>query len=210
MAVDYRNWIADQNPHKLKKPPMWFLKMLYDQDAALVILPSRTGRAYLMARRREFSMRVPLMVQAHNTLMRQTRGLDGDMLATHNLQGVNYLTGNVYGTWSPGIIQQLKDRDIWAAGGADKYIANIEEAEAKEVRNKRKQLLDNIEHRAGDAWRSYTARTGQRNQHSNFTHKKATKVKMLRTKLSPQPSSSTEQSGFSVDVGFTGPRLNIG
>jgi len=201
MAVDYLNWIADENPHKLRKPPMWFLKMLFDRDAALVILPSRTGRKYLLARRREFSMRVPMLVKAHNTLMKQTRGSDGDMLANHNLQGVDSIVGHVHGTWSPTIIADLKARDMWSAGGADQYIANLENQEQQQEQAKRKSLLNDIDHRARDAWRSLQARTGQRNQHSNQHHRKT--VKMLKSKTSsPLPSSRTAGSGFDVTAAF--------
>lgn len=209
MAVDYRNWIADQNPHGLPKPPMWFLKGLFDQDAALVILPSRVSKKYILARRRELSMRAPLMVKAHNKLMQATRGGDGDMLASHNLQGVDSIVGNVHGAWSPAILADLKSRDMWAAGGADKYIEKLEADEKKVRDNKRKKVLDDMDHRARDAWKSYQARTGQRNQHSNFTHSRASNVKMLKKRFKSSLSSSTAGSGFSVDAHFAGPRTAL-
>lgn len=198
MAVDYQNWIADENRFSAPRPPMWFLRMLWDQDAMLVILPSRIAPKYILARRREKSNRVPVLVAAHNKLMAETRGSDGDMLAHYGLQGVESITGPLGGSWSPAIIQQLKERDTWAVGGADAYTDQLEAAEKKVAETKRAAWLDDMDHRAKDAWRSYKARTGQRSQHSNAGHKKAAKVMKQRV-----PSSSTAGSGFSVVSGFT-------
>lgn len=193
------NWIPDRNRFSAPKPPEWFLKALWDQDAQLVILPSRIGRKYILARRRQKSSAVPVLVKAHNKLMIDTRGSDGDMLASYNLLGVDTIKGNIHGTWSPAILQELRERDMWP-GGADKFIDKLEEGERKVEATKRANFQSDMEHRAGDAWRSLQARTGQRNQHSNAGHKKSAKV----SKPSRQPSSSTAGSGFQVHSGFTG------
>src|SRR6267142_447898 len=161
------NWIPDINRFGVPKPPAWFLKALCDQDAALVILPSRCRRVYLLTRRRRLSLRGPALNAAKNNLLRDTRGSAGDLLATHNLEMVGTITGYMNGSWSPTILRDLKERDTGAAGGADAYIARIEAAEAAALRKKRTDLLDSIDHRARDAYRSLQARTGQRNQHAN-------------------------------------------
>lgn len=168
------NWIPDENRYKAPKPPTWFLKALWDQDAMLVILPSRVRKAYVLARRRDKTyINAPMMVAAHNDLLRKTRGGDGDLLATHNLLMVDYISGNIHGNWSPAIIADLKSRDTWAAGGGDKFADTLDEQDRADAAKKRKDLTDNMEHRARDAWRSLQARTGQRNKHANDSHKKA-------------------------------------
>lgn len=161
------NWVPDQNRCKLPKPPAWFLKAMWDQDAGLVLFPSRVRHAYILGRRREHSLRVPMLVKAHNKLMAQTRGSDGDMLAANNCQYVDVIKGNVYGgSWNPIMLQELKDRDTWAQGGAKKYADKLDAADAKvESETKRKWDAD-MEVRARDSWRSYQARTGQRNHHA--------------------------------------------
>lgn len=168
------NWIEEAtNRFKAPKPPAWFLKALWDQDAMLVILPSRVRQAYVLARRRDKTYaNAPMMVAAHNDLLRKTRGGDGDLLATHNLLMVDYIVGNIHGTWSPAIIADLKSRDTWAAGGGDKHADKLDEADRKAAEKRRTDLSSDMEHRARDAWRSLQARTGQRNQHANEGHKK--------------------------------------
>lgn len=161
------NWIPDTNRFQVPAPPQWFLQMLWDQDAALVILPSRVKKQYILARRREFSLRAPVIVAAHNDLMRQVRGSDGDMLAGYNVQFVDVIAGNVNGTWSPAIIAALQARDTWALGGSAKYTAKLEAAEQAEVDKADADRLDKIEQQAKDSWRSLQARTGQRNHHAH-------------------------------------------
>lgn len=167
------NWLPDVNRYKAPKPPAWFLKALWDQDAMLVILPSRVRKAYVLARRRDKTyINAPMMVAAHNDLLRKTRGSDGDLLATHNLLMVDYINGNIHGTWSPAIIADLKSRDTWAAGGGYAFADKLDAQDAKDREKKARDLADSMEHRARDAYRSLQARTGQRNKHANDSHKK--------------------------------------
>lgn len=198
-----RNWIEDTNRFSLPKPPAWFLKALWDQDAELVILPSRLRKVYLVGRRRRSTLRVPLVAKAHDALLKKTRGSDGDLLAAHNLLPVDIIKGKIGGSWSPMILQELRERDTWAAGGAEKFADKLDAQDKAREQAIRKATTDDIEYRAKDAWRSYQARTGQRNQHANAFHKKAAKV--VRGKLSPhQPSSGTAGSGFTVTSAFVG------
>lgn len=181
-SIEARNWQPDVNRFKLPKPPSWFLKMMWDQDAALVILPSRTREnVYIVARRRELSLRVPYLVTPSKDLMAKSRHSDGDMLAAQQLVMVDVIKGNAHsGNWSPLMLAQLKERDMWDAGGADAYIDKLEAKEQAAAAANRKTLLSDIDHRSRDAWRSLQARTGQRNQHANGGHTpKARLVKSL-------------------------------
>lgn len=165
------NWIPDLNRYGLPKPPAWFLQAMWDQDAALVIIPSRQARKYILARRRERSLTI-VKINDSLTLSDKTHArakyLDGDMLEGLKLVGVDSLIGqNMHGTWDPGILARLKSRDMWAAeGGVDGYIRKIETEEFDRATKKRAALLDTIEQQAKDSWRSYQARTGQRNHHA--------------------------------------------
>jgi hypothetical protein len=198
------NWVADVNRFNLPKPPAWFLKILWDQDAALVVLPSRQGRKYLVGRRRERSRIVAGITQAvlNEKVHQHVPYSDSAMLESYRLvkvDAITSITGNAAtGSWmtsSPEILKDLRDRDMWSAGGADAYIAKIEGEEAALVAEKRAKLLDDIDHRARDAWRSLQARTGQRNHHAG-NHKSA--VKVIKSPL----SSSTAGSGLGSSAFF--------
>jgi hypothetical protein len=184
------NWIEDSNRYKLPAPPQWFLKALWDQDSELVILPSRKKKCYILARRRDKSLRAPMLVKVDNELQRKTRGSDADLLAVNKLVFVDHITGVAGGTWSPVILQDLRDRDTWKQG-ADKYNDSLLEQEKSAADKKRAKWLDDIDHRSKDAYRSYQARTGQRNKHANDNHHKGARVYK-------QSSSSTAGSGIVI------------
>lgn len=160
------NWIADANRFVLPKPPAWFLTALWSFDPLLVILPSRIKPVYVLARRRNLTLRVPLMRKAQDQLLRDTIGSDGDMLAGQSLLPVDTIVPraqtSAFGTWSMDIIGSLRERDIVAAGGADQYADRLDAADEKLRTDQRVVLTSDMEHRAGDAFRSLQARTGQR------------------------------------------------
>lgn len=184
------NYIEDVNRFKVPSPPQWFLKALWDHDSELVILPSRLKKVYLLARRRDKSLRVPMLVKIDNELQRKTRGSDADLMAIHNLVLVDTISGVIGGTWSPMILKDLKDRDMWAKG-ADKYNDTLLEQEKRVEDTKRAKWLGDIDHRSKDAYRSYQARTGQRNKHANDSHHKGARVYK-------SSSSSTAGSGLVI------------
>jgi hypothetical protein len=161
-----RNWFPDTNKFMLPKPPAWWLKRLHDQDAELVVFPSRLRPAYILARRRSSSLAMPKSVALANDLDRMTHAGDGDVMAAHGLVHVENILGG-FGNWTDNIFHELRRRDIWAAGGADKFNNLIVESEQAARDKQRKDMLDDIDHRSGDAFRSYQARTGQRNKHAN-------------------------------------------
>lgn len=184
-----RNWIPDNT--RFPKPPAWFLKQLWDFDDALVVLPSRSRRAYILARRRNLTLRSPYFIKVDREMLRATRGNDTDMLADNSLVFVDLISGvNMHGAWSPLIFDELRKRDIWK-DGADKYNDKLLAEEKSDAEKKRAKWLGDIDHRSRDAYRSYKARTGQRNQHANDNHKKAARV------YKPS-SSSTTGSGIVI------------
>jgi hypothetical protein len=150
---DFRNYIETVNPFKLAAPPAWWLKVLHDQDAELVVFPSQLRMAYVLARRRRFSNAIAELDRLDKDLVRKSAGMDGDILAQHNLIYVRHLIGDTV---------RRKDHDLKANGGAEKVVAGIEDAEDSIARRKRAAMIDDIDHRARDAWRSYQARTGRR------------------------------------------------
>lgn len=160
------NWLLDDNRFRLAKPPQWFLQMLWDFDALLVIVPSRLRPVYLLARKRNFTLRAPMMCKAQDQVMRDTRGSDGDLLAAHGLLPVDSIIprrgATIHGTWSPDIIEGLRERDIVAAGGAHKYADRLDAQDDALTARRRDTVADNLQHRAADGFRSLQARTGQR------------------------------------------------
>lgn len=165
---NFNNWIADRNPFNLPKPPQWWLQRLHDQDEALVVFPSRARvNTYVLARRRQYSKTAHDRFRAaHANVARPRTGGDSDVVAEHALVYVAHIVGGV-GNWSDTIFQQLRECDTWAQGGADAVVDRIEARERVVEARKQHTLLDNLDHMARDAWRSFKARTGQRNQRSN-------------------------------------------
>jgi hypothetical protein len=155
-----KNYLPSENPFKLADPPDWWLQQLFDYDAQLVVFPSRHRMAYILARRRHYSNAMDEMVQLDKNLIKQTAGLDGDILANNNLIYVRHLIGEA--VRRPQTFQWLRDNDITANGGAERVANRFENAEADIAAQKRRTMIDDIDHRARDAWRSYQARTGRR------------------------------------------------
>jgi hypothetical protein len=145
---------------KMAVPPAFWLQRLYDFDNMLVVFPSFVRPfAYVLARRRQLS--AGLTDEALHSVLTNP---DTKIALSHGLVPVSLIfrTGS---TWSiDNIIADLKSRDIWAQGGADKVADNLEAAEAKEEAAKKAAIRDDMYNRSGDAWRSYQARTGQRNK----------------------------------------------
>lgn len=153
------NYLATGNPFSLMPPPAWWLRQLQDFDHALVVFPSCLRACYILARRREFGLGHPLE-KVDRDLLRVTAHGDGDVMADHNLVFVDHLMS--HGGWSTHIFAELRRRDIWAAGGAEKFNDQLLAREHQADGIERKRLIDDIDYRAKDAWRSYQARTGQR------------------------------------------------
>lgn len=167
------NFLRSENPFKLADPPAWWLQALFDYDAELVVFPSRLRMAYVLARRRHFSNAMAELDRLDKDLLKQSAGLDGDILAQHNLIFVRHLLGLT--TSRHSIFQWLRDNDLRAKGGGETVAKLIESEEEYRARLARQRMTDDIDHRARDAWRSYQARTGRR---SGFTRRSAGATQM--------------------------------
>lgn len=172
-------YIAD-NP-RMEEPPAHFLGPIHDYDSALVILPSRQRPfSYVIARRiynKSWSQVQASTITQPDTLM----------CVKYNLVPVclMFKTGP---SWNPeAILSKLRARDMWAHGGADKVADMLEAQEDAEKQKIKDDFRQEMWHRSGDAWRSYTARTGQRT-------------------FSPgpsQPGAATKSSSSRTDTGVT-------
>ncbi len=150
------NYIPD-NP-KMAVPPAYVLQRFYDFDNMLVLFPSRhIPYAYVIARRRQLS--AGMMDKAIEDTIDQP---DTKMVMAYGCVPVTILY-QIGTTWNiDPVIAKLQARDIWAAGGAEKAAAKMDEADARREAAIKKANKTDMYERAGDAWRSYQARTGQR------------------------------------------------
>lgn len=172
MSESLNNYIVTDNPYSLAVPPAWWLKKLWDTDSALVVFPSRVRAAYILARRRSKSNAMAEMVKLEGNLLRKSAGMDGDVLATHNLVYVRHLLGN--SVRRNNIFQWLKDADTWDKSSGLDFATRVERQDEAHAAHLRNQMLDDIDARSRDAWRSYQARTGRR---SGFTYNTAKQAK---------------------------------
>jgi hypothetical protein len=171
---------------KQATPPAYWLQRLYDYDAELVVFPSflRPG-AYVLARRAQQTH--PLTNKALADTITQ---LDTKFCLQHGLVPVSLIirTGT---TWSiDNIIADLKSRDIWARGGGDKVADQMDAQDAANEKRTKDSIHDDLWARSGDAWRSYQARTGQRN--------KLTVPEPRTGAAGNSPSGSTAGSGIVI------------
>lgn len=173
------NWLPDTNTYLLPAPPAWWLQRLSDFDPQLVVFPSRLKRCYILARRRSQTLRRPELVKLDGDLLKSTAGGDGQVLAQNDLVYVESIIGN--GVFTAKIFSQLRARDTWRIGGAEKYADLLDEIDHKQEVTTRANWLEDTEHRAKDAYRSYQARTGQRNQHANARGGKAPKARIVHS-----------------------------
>ena len=88
---------------------------------------------------------------------------DTKFCITHHMLPVTLIYRHSSASWSiDNIIADLKSRDIWEAGGGDAYADQADAADDKVEAGKKKAIRDDMWNRSGDAYRSYTARTGSR------------------------------------------------
>lgn len=185
------NFITDRNPFDLPAPPDWWLQMLMDYDAQLVVIPSRQQAIYRLARRTWNRPGIAAMAVLH-------REKDTAMLAHYGLVPVTTIIG--WGIWGTNIFNSLRARDIWAHGGAEKFVRTSEDVEAAQVARKHAAVREDLWNRSGDAWRSYQTRTGSRimvsgdNPHGGVGSQSPRREQ--RTQIAPSSSSSTAGSGL--------------
>ena len=150
-----KNYIPDNT--KMAVPPAYFLQRIYDQDAMLVVMPSRqTPFAYVIARRKQGG--VGLTDAGIDAVYTKP---DTKMCIKYGCVPVclMYKTGP---TWDPdAIIRSLRARDLWAHGGPDKVADMLEAQEEADRTAKLVAIRADQWGRSGDGWRSYQARTKQ-------------------------------------------------
>ena len=183
-----RNYIPDNT--RMEIPPPYFLQRLWDQDAMLVMLPSRkTPFAYVIARRKQWGP--GLTEKAIEGVYDQP---DTKMCVLHGCVPVCMMMKSG-SSWDPDpIIRSLQARDLWAHGGPDKVADMLEQQEADAVEKIRKQTRDDLYNRSGAAWRSYQARTGQ-TTNTPYGQTRAATPRQGRRIYSNSPSGSTAGSG---------------
>lgn len=179
MGATLGNWIADENRFNLPEPPAWFLKVLFDFDHQLVLIPSRVEvvgapPAYLLCRRRLHTAGIG------DVAMLDNKHPDTNMCYRHGLlpiaplrfqNGARTFTEN---GWK-SLRTELEARDTWKMSGgptgdADKVVDAIEAQEQAQQQRERAELKDSFRHRARDAWRSMAARAGWRNKRASDYH----------------------------------------
>lgn len=154
------NWISDNS--KMPMPPVWWLRQLYDFDSQLVLIPSRQRPgAYVLARRPQHSRGLDPVVR---WMQNDKASIPGDTMLCHEYKVVPVcLIYKQSDGWSiDNILNDLRSRDTWAAGGANAFVDQIEDQEAAEEKKAQRSLWENMYQRGKDAYRSYTARTGSR------------------------------------------------
>jgi len=181
------NYIADNKLAEV--PPPYFLQRLYDQDAMLVVIPSRNvPSAYVIARKKQWGP--GLTDAAIDGISTQP---DTKMCVKYGCVPVclMYKTGT---SWNPDpIIRSLQARDMWAHGGPEKVADLLEAQEAAAKVKQQKATRDDMWNRSGDAWRSYQHRTGQTSIQSRGEIK--LKPRKERRPKQTVPSGSTAESG---------------
>lgn len=175
MENRYGNWIADDNRFNLEVPPDGFLTALFGFDPALVIIPSRFSKRYLLTRRRINSAGLGDVAMLNN------RHPDTNMLYAHGLLPISHL--NFSGAWvTDTLFKQLRERDTWAiTGGPTSRLVNpgeslekladfVEAKDASHEQQEQRGLRDKFHHMGRDAWRSMQARLGARNKRASNYH----------------------------------------
>lgn len=150
-------YIADNQ--RMEEPPEWFLQQIHDYDAMLVLLPSRQRPfCYIIARRCRLGQQgltkaaLQEGIEQPDTLMCFKYGLLPVCLM--------YKHGPVWNV--DPILKKLRERDLWAQGGADAVADALEAEEQKAVDDRREAKRRELWDLSGEAYRSYKQRTGQR------------------------------------------------
>lgn len=152
-------WINEVNPFNLPEPPGWWQQTVFDYDKMLRILPSQKDRVYRLGRivRREARLGLSAMREVH-------RHPDTTMMIRHGLVPIS--TVLPWAIHSTKILRDLKARDLWREfkdeRGLDRYLAEVDEAEARAAQSQQARLDDQMDQRNADAFRYVQALKGER------------------------------------------------
>jgi hypothetical protein len=139
-----RNFIQGPNPFNIAAPPAWFLTMMHEFDAELVLFASQEQPCYQVARRMKF----------HRASRPSAKHPDTTVFAVHNLHPVGRLLPDP--KWGPLILEDLRARDVDAVGGGDKAADILDGFDRDEEARFDAQLGDCLDWWSGDAWRYLT------------------------------------------------------
>jgi len=178
-ATPFSQWIEDRNRFKLPVPPPWWQNKLREFDHMLVLMPSRFGRHYVLARRRQFSAGLG------DVAMLDNKHPDTNMCVTNGCVPVATLN------WKAGastfneadmnnILDALRRRDTWGLSGGptsevgeaglDRLVDAIEEREKEQAKKEQAGLREMFYNLGREAYRALKARTGQRNKRASDYH----------------------------------------
>ena len=159
-------------------PPAHFLAAVHDQDAMLVILPSRQQPyTYVVARRRQLTAGLKYHVVDEKTPPDTKMCMEYDVLPVCRM----FHTGI---GWDPTpLIRSLRARDMWTHGGPDKVADLLDKQDEDEKAKTKADIRSELYNRSGDGWRTYQTRTGQR---------------VLGTPLTPQPEQRESKAPLVV------------
>lgn len=141
---------------KMSTPPAYWLERLYDFDAELVVFPSiQVPFAYCLARRARRTAGI------NTGLLKDGATPDTKFCLEHRLLPVSLIYRHNSVSWSiDNILEELRARDTWRAGGADKAADIMDENDRRRETKIKADIREDFWHRSGDAWRSYQLRTG--------------------------------------------------
>jgi len=190
------NYIPDENPFHLAGPPAWWLRMLWDFDHSLVVVPSRQGCYYRLAQRRR--MNLPMHI-VNDALFKES---DTRMLAGYSLVPVTTILATAQ--WSDWMFHELGNRAPWRLGGAEKVIKAIEDQDIRQDAQVQAAIDDQLTERSKDGWKLYQSKTGARRfidstKQSAWIRPKPGPPPMVdRRTLRQPPDSSTSRTGLIV------------
>ena len=174
------NWIPDQNPYQLSKPPTWWLTELLAFDMDLRILPSREQPYYRLlrlTRRGPGVLRLAMPQQLEraspspDTLMAwQYQAVPVTTIYPQGLGITQVLAGgkikianNVRAeTFTRQQFVDLRARDTWAVGGSKRAADLLDQRDRDSDQHRRDKSQSDTRHAARDMYRSYSSRTGER------------------------------------------------
>lgn len=141
------NWIGTQNPWLMPRPPVHWLRRLWDRDDQLRILPGLVQPCYRVAR---VSRVMRSMVPVHGNDSETGR------MCREGLVAVVTLKPSV--TWNDDFFLWLDASDLWAIPNAPDHVERME-AEANEKRDA--AITDELDQVSVSAYDAMKWRTGQ-------------------------------------------------
>lgn len=144
------------NPN-MSVPPEYWLQRLYDFDSELVVFPSaQVPFGYVLARRARRTGGMNAQDPAFASAPPDTK-----FCITRHLLPVSLITRHSTASWSiDNILADLRNRDIWAAGGAEAFADRVDGQDDAAEKKLKADIRADMWNRSGDAYRSYKLRTG--------------------------------------------------